>query len=123
MEKDTNTRFAVTTRPDGPTKLYDWYLRREDFHARFLMDMLAADGETTEEPEETATMEVTVYIGDNVKQDLISRAFKQVELAKKAGINPAALVRIGRNQSEPHMATVRKLAEALDIDLSEFAKR
>ncbi|MDP9382795.1 MAG: IS1380 family transposase [Chloroflexota bacterium] len=28
LEKGTNTRFVVSTRPDQPTELYDWYVRR-----------------------------------------------------------------------------------------------
>ncbi len=28
LEKGTNTRFVVTSRPDDPKKLYDWYVRR-----------------------------------------------------------------------------------------------
>ncbi len=27
LEKGTNTRFVVSTRPDQPTELYDWYVR------------------------------------------------------------------------------------------------
>jgi hypothetical protein len=28
LEKGTNTRFVVTSRPDRPEELYDWYVRR-----------------------------------------------------------------------------------------------
>lgn len=28
LEKGQNTRFVVSTRADGPTELYDWYVRR-----------------------------------------------------------------------------------------------
>jgi hypothetical protein len=28
LEKGENTRFVVSTRPDRPTELYDWYVRR-----------------------------------------------------------------------------------------------
>jgi len=67
-------------------------------------------------------MEAVVYIGDNVKRFRISKAWTQEELAKRAGISAAALVRIERNQSEPHMSTIRKLADALKVDPSELVK-
>jgi transcriptional regulator with XRE-family HTH domain len=43
------------------------------------------------------------------------RTLTQVELARKAGISQAALVRIERNQADPHVSTIRKLATALEV--------
>lgn len=63
-------------------------------------------------------MRAVVYIGDNVKKYRTMRALTQVELAEKAAITPATLVRIERNQAEPHMSTVRKIANALNVDPS-----
>jgi transcriptional regulator with XRE-family HTH domain len=40
----------------------------------------------------------------------------QEQLAKKAGISAAALVRIERNQADPHVSTIRKLADALGVE-------
>jgi transcriptional regulator with XRE-family HTH domain len=57
-----------------------------------------------------------VYIGDNLKQLRIEAALSQIELADKAGVNRAAVNRIERNRTEPHMRTVRKLAAALDVE-------
>jgi transcriptional regulator with XRE-family HTH domain len=67
-------------------------------------------------------MQGVVYIGENVKRVRTVRALTQVELAEKAKITPATLVRIERNQAEPHMSTVRKLAAALNVDPSELVK-
>ena len=67
-------------------------------------------------------MGVVVYIGENVKRLRTMHALTQVELAARAGITPATLVRIERNKAEPHMSTIRKLADALDVKPSELVK-
>jgi transcriptional regulator with XRE-family HTH domain len=67
-------------------------------------------------------MEAVVYIGDNVKRVRTLRALTQVELAEKAGITQSTVVLIERNKSEPHMSTIRKLAEALGVDPAELVK-
>jgi transcriptional regulator with XRE-family HTH domain len=40
----------------------------------------------------------------------------QRELAEKSGVGVNTIIRIERNQVEPHFRTIRKLAEALGID-------
>jgi transcriptional regulator with XRE-family HTH domain len=67
-------------------------------------------------------MEAVVHIGDNLKRLRTLRALTQTELAKKACITPATVVRIERNQTEPHMSTIRKLAEALGVDPAKLVK-
>ncbi len=67
-------------------------------------------------------MEAVVYIGDNLKRVRTLRALTQVELAEKAGISPSTVVLIERNQSEPHMSTLRKLAAALGVDPAELVR-
>jgi transcriptional regulator with XRE-family HTH domain len=59
---------------------------------------------------------LVVKIGDRLKHERIAQTMTQAELAKKAGISAAALVRIERNQADPHVSTIRKLADALDVD-------
>ena len=61
-------------------------------------------------------MEAVVKIGDKLKRERIIQTTTQAELAKKAGISPAALVRIERNQADPHVSTIRKLADALGVE-------
>jgi transcriptional regulator with XRE-family HTH domain len=61
-------------------------------------------------------MQVVVYIGDRLKTLRIRRALTQQELADRAGVSSNALNRIELNKAEPHMSTLRKLAEALDVD-------
>jgi transcriptional regulator with XRE-family HTH domain len=60
-------------------------------------------------------MSLMVKIGGNVRHWRTLRTLTQVELARKAGISQAALVRIERNQADPHVSTIRKLATALEV--------
>jgi transcriptional regulator with XRE-family HTH domain len=61
-------------------------------------------------------MEAVVKIGDKVKHERIAQTMTQEQLAQKAGISAAALVRIERNQADPHVSTIRKLSDALGVD-------
>jgi transcriptional regulator with XRE-family HTH domain len=65
-------------------------------------------------------MEAVVYIGDRLRTLRIRRALTQQELAEKAGISKNALNRIERSKAEPHMSTLRKLAQALNVDPTEL---
>ena len=61
-------------------------------------------------------MLAVVKIGDNVRYQRILQTLTQVELAEKAGISAAALVRIENDQADPHVSTIRKLADALGVE-------
>ena len=50
--------------------------------------------------ERTPTMPRTVYIGENLERLRLRAALSQIELAKKAGVTPAAVNRIERNRVE-----------------------
>jgi DNA-binding XRE family transcriptional regulator len=52
----------------------------------------------------------------DVERFRLRAALSQIELAKKAGVAPAAVNRIERNRVEPQMRTVRKLAKALEVE-------
>ncbi len=60
-------------------------------------------------------MQLVVYVGDNLKRLRTLNALTQEELADKAGLTPAAVARIERNEAEPRPSTLRKLAAALDV--------
>ena len=60
-------------------------------------------------------MDTVVKIGDNVRRLRIRLAIRQDELARMAKITPTTLSRIERNESEPHVSTIRRLAKALDV--------
>jgi transcriptional regulator with XRE-family HTH domain len=60
-------------------------------------------------------MQLVVYVGDNLKRLRTLNALTQEELANKAGLTPAAVARIERNEAEPRPSTLRKLAAALDV--------
>ena len=68
-------------------------------------------------------MQLVVYVGDNLKRLRVLNALTQAELAQKAGLTPAAVARIERNEAEPRMTTLRKLAEALRIEPRELVRR
>ena len=61
-------------------------------------------------------MAVVVYIGDKLKAARTKRLLTQEELAAKAGVSAATVVNIERDNQEPQFRTIRKLAEALDVD-------
>ena len=61
-------------------------------------------------------MAVVVYIGDKLKAARTRRLLTQEELAAKAGVSAATVVNIERDNQEPQFRTIRRLAEALDVD-------
>jgi transcriptional regulator with XRE-family HTH domain len=63
-----------------------------------------------------------VKIGRRVKEERVRRFMTQERLAAAAGISSRQLVRIERNQVEPHFSTILKLAEALEVDPSELVE-
>jgi transcriptional regulator with XRE-family HTH domain len=65
-------------------------------------------------------MVVVVKIGDKLKRERYAQTMTQEQLAKKAGISAAALVRIENNQADPHVSTIRKLADALGVEPREL---
>jgi serine-type D-Ala-D-Ala carboxypeptidase/endopeptidase len=67
-------------------------------------------------------MQAVVYIGDRLKALRIEQALTQKELADRAGVNAATVARLERDETEPHMPTVRKLAAALEVHPRELTK-
>jgi transcriptional regulator with XRE-family HTH domain len=64
-----------------------------------------------------------LYIGDRLR-DLRKRALlTQQELADMSGVGVTTIIRIERNQVEPHGSTIRKLAEALEVEPQELVRR
>ncbi len=60
-------------------------------------------------------MQIVVYVGNKLKTLRMEQALTQKELATKAGLAHNTVARLERNETEPHMSTVRKLANALDV--------
>jgi transcriptional regulator with XRE-family HTH domain len=67
-------------------------------------------------------MEAVVYIGERLRQLRERRALRQEDLAALAGIGKNTVNRIEKNRTEPHMTTIRKLAEALGVDPAELVE-
>jgi transcriptional regulator with XRE-family HTH domain len=67
-------------------------------------------------------MQAVVYIGDRLKALRIEQALTQEELANKASVAPNTVARLERNETEPHMSTARKLAQALGVHPRQLTK-
>ncbi len=61
-----------------------------------------------------------VFIGTKLNQLRTREALTQRDLSERTGLTIAAISRIERNQVEPRLSTVRKLANALDVHPSEL---
>ena len=57
-----------------------------------------------------------VHIGERLKRQRTRRALTQAELAERADVTTATVARIERDEIEPRMTTLRKLAQALEVD-------
>ena len=57
-----------------------------------------------------------VHVGENLKRLRTLNALTQAQLAERTGISTAALARIERDENEPRMTTLRKLADALGVE-------
>lgn len=68
-----------------------------------------------------STIEV-VKIGKNLRWLREDRLLTQAELAERAGIALSSLVRVENDQVDPRFTTIRKLAQALDVDHRELTK-
>ena len=61
-----------------------------------------------------------VHIGKSVRAHRIQRFMSQEEFAKFVGLSRDHLGRIERNEHEPHLSTIRKIADKLGVDPSEL---
>lgn len=61
-------------------------------------------------------------IGRNLRRLREDRLLTQAELAERAGIALSSLVRVENDQVDPRFTTIRKLAQALDVDHRELTK-
>ena len=62
----------------------------------------------------------TVKIGRNIREQRVKRFMTKEQLARTAGISLRQMVRIEKNEVEPHFSTILKLAEALKVEPSEL---
>ena len=69
-----------------------------------------------------ATMSAVVYIGERLRELRVQRALRQEDLAALAGVGKNTINRIEKNHTEPHMTTLRKLAQALEVDPAELVR-
>jgi transcriptional regulator with XRE-family HTH domain len=60
------------------------------------------------------------HIGKTLKDKRIRAGFTQQELADASGLTQTTIARIENNHTEPEVSTLRKLAAALDITISDL---
>ncbi len=61
-----------------------------------------------------------VHIGERLRKQRTRRALTQAELAERSSVTTATVARIERDEIEPRMTTLRKLADALGVDPAEL---
>jgi transcriptional regulator with XRE-family HTH domain len=61
-----------------------------------------------------------VHVGENLQRLRTLNALTQAQLAERAGLTESAVARAERDETEPHMTTVRKLADALSVHPREL---
>jgi len=64
-----------------------------------------------------------VYIGKSVRAHRIKRFMSQKEFAKFVGLSMDHLGRIERNEHQPHLSTIKKIADKLGISPNELIDR
>ena len=61
-----------------------------------------------------------MHIGKTLRAKLTERFMTQEEFAKFVGLSRDHLGRIERNEHEPHLSTIKKVADRLGVDPSEL---
>ncbi len=64
-----------------------------------------------------------LYIGDRLRQLRKQSLMTQEQLAERSAVAVSTIIRIERNQVEPHGSTIRKLAEALGVEPQELVRK
>jgi transcriptional regulator with XRE-family HTH domain len=64
--------------------------------------------------------EVNVTIGENLRRLRKERRLSQPGLAKRAGVPQPTISNIENDRREPHASTLRKLADALGVEVVDF---
>ena len=65
-------------------------------------------------------MLTVLRIGEKVRETRKRKLLTQTQLADKAGVGVNTIIRIERNQVEPHSRTIRKLAAALGVSPADL---
>ena len=63
-----------------------------------------------------------LYIGDRLRDLRKRKLLTQQQLADLSDVGVATIIRVERNHVEPQGSTIRKLAEALNVEPEELVK-
>lgn len=66
------------------------------------------------------TINTYLKLGDSIRLYRKNKGYTQAELARKSGINEVQIRRYELNNATPRMNQLRKIADALDINISEL---
>ena len=58
----------------------------------------------------------------HIKETLKKRGLKQIDLADRLGINRVSLSRLLSDKNDMRMSTIKKIADAIGCDVTEFFK-
>jgi transcriptional regulator with XRE-family HTH domain len=72
--------------------------------------------------EKSALAEAVGYVGERLRRLREERALRQEDLAELAGVGKNTVNRIEKNCTKPHMTTIRKLADALEVEPRELVE-
>ncbi len=61
-----------------------------------------------------------VYIGKSVRAHRMKRFMSQEEFAELVGLSRDHLGRIERNEHQPHLSTIKKIADKLGVNPNEL---
>ena len=122
----TDPRHKTERRVGAAPPLDDWAYAEEDHEAlaRELAqaikenDALAKAGklETLQVTEESTSKEIAARLRWIIR----NRGLTQKELAKRVGVTPARISHVLKNPDRSKVATLRNIAQALDIDLRQI---
>lgn len=65
-------------------------------------------------------LESPVGLGEKLREIRTTRGLQQQELAAKAGLTSSLVSQVERDRLSPSIATLRKLAQVLDVSVSRF---
>lgn len=67
-------------------------------------------------------MKAAKKLGENIRRVRLDKGFTQDELCRKLGIDPSYLSNVESGNKNPTLATIEKIAKALDVSIDELMK-
>src|SRR5215208_3364836 len=113
---------AASARPFLVYAIFHHFITILQPHGCFFSAVIGGDEMSRRVGGLIATIEAVVHIWERLRRLREERALRQEDLAKLAGIGKNTVNRIEKNRTEPHMTTIRKLADALKVDPADLVR-